>query len=126
MCGRTRTPRIAGEPLAMNAVARGVLATLRAYCRHTPFPHGHQRLLRLACRVLALSAVEVPGPIGTNLLLDWRRDWGWEEMYVNGSFEAGTSATLAALLRDSDIVIDVGANVGWYTVLMARSVPNGH
>src|SRR5262245_50480883 len=125
MLGRSR-PRHRCEPPTMNHFARSVLATVRAYCRYTPFPRGHQRLLRFACRLLALSAVEVPGPMGTKLLLDWRRDWGWEAMYVKGVFEAETSATLTAILRDSDIVFDIGANIGWYTVLMATLVPNGH
>lgn len=40
-----------------------------------------------------------------------------------GAYEPLESRTILDLLRDARLFVDVGANVGWYTVHAARKVP---
>jgi FkbM family methyltransferase len=47
-------------------------------------------------------------------------------IYLVGAFELGTAKTLAGLIKQGDVVFDIGANIGAHTLGMAKSVgPNG-
>lgn len=61
---------------------------------------------------------------GSWLLLLANEDVG-RQIAVLGSFERADSMALASLIRRNDICVDVGANVGYYTMLMARHAPDG-
>ena len=46
--------------------------------------------------------------------------------FFHGEYEHAESSVVRALLRRGDFAIDVGANLGWYSILMSASVrPNG-
>jgi FkbM family methyltransferase len=62
---------------------------------------------------------------GDRFSLSFPEDSGWETIYFGGAFETGTTRVILALLHDASIVFDVGANIGWYTVLAARMAPQG-
>jgi len=48
------------------------------------------------------------------------------EIIQTGEFEAQSTALVRALVRAGDVVLDVGANVGYYTVLLSKLVgPKG-
>lgn len=48
------------------------------------------------------------------------------QIYVNKIFEAGLTRYLLSVLREGDVVVDVGANVGYFTMLTAKIVgPKG-
>lgn len=48
-------------------------------------------------------------------------------LYFLGYFELREARFVRSILREGDRVIDVGANIGWYTLLAARAVgPAGH
>lgn len=50
----------------------------------------------------------------------------YSEIFTLGEFEPPQSAAVRALLRPGDHVVDVGANLGWFTMLMAAQVkPDG-
>ena len=49
-------------------------------------------------------------------------DWLGQHVYVTGSWEEGTTDLVPALLGDGAVAVDVGANVGYFTLLMARCV----
>lgn len=61
---------------------------------------------------------------GFELLVLANEDVGREIVYL-GRYEARDSAFLAALIRPDDVCFDVGANTGFYTVLMARRASGG-
>lgn len=46
-------------------------------------------------------------------------------IYFKGAFEPNTVAAFERLVRPGDVVLDVGANMGWYTLLLARQVQPG-
>jgi FkbM family methyltransferase len=53
-------------------------------------------------------------------------DWLGRHVFVTGEYEPPTSAVLKALLRPGDVFVDVGANVGYFSLLAARRVgPTG-
>ena len=48
-------------------------------------------------------------------------------LYYFGTWDHRTSRAITDLLSPGDICIDAGANIGWYTMLMAQAVgPRGH
>lgn len=42
-----------------------------------------------------------------------------------GRYEADELAVLKALLKDDDVVFDIGGNIGWYAIHCSRYVPQG-
>ena len=50
----------------------------------------------------------------------------YAQIFTLGEFEPAESEAVRTLLRAGDFAVDVGANLGWFTVLMASCVkPNG-
>jgi len=48
------------------------------------------------------------------------RDWVSQHVFVTGSYEEGLPQVMAQLVRPGSVVVDVGANVGFYTLLLAN------
>jgi FkbM family methyltransferase len=96
------------------------------YLRHTPIEKGRYRLLTLV------------RPIGRKIghTLGWRRiqtkhgfqmklnlqDWIPQDIFIMGEFEPATSTVAKQLLRNGDMVVDVGANIGYFSLLFSRCV----
>lgn len=51
-------------------------------------------------------------------------DWIGQHIFVTGDYEDRTAAVIAALLEPGMTAVDVGANVGFFSVLMSRAVGN--
>lgn len=50
----------------------------------------------------------------------------YAQIFTLGDFEAAQSETVRGLLRPGDLAVDVGANLGWFSLLMAACVqPHG-
>ncbi len=50
----------------------------------------------------------------------------YAQIFTLGEFEAAQSETVRRLLRPDDVAVDVGANLGWFSLLMAACVkPSG-
>src|SRR5262245_26368263 len=68
----------------------------------------------------------LPGMIGT--FRDGRRfaieagDMSYESVYRLGEYEPIVTRTVRSLLRPGDVAVDVGANHGWYSLVMAQAV----
>jgi FkbM family methyltransferase len=67
------------------------------------------------------SLVEVPWYRGSTIALDLTSDLG-EAAFADGSCEPNELRFIAALLRSGMTTLDIGANIGWFTLLMAASV----
>lgn len=50
------------------------------------------------------------------------RDRMYAAVFVFGEYEPAESAIVRRLLRDGDLAVDVGANLGWFSILMANCV----
>jgi FkbM family methyltransferase len=109
-----------GRRRRVNPLARLASAAILGYLRHVPLERGKYRLMRLFgpsllvelepglfIRPLGLSAVEVG-------------------IIRRGMFEPETVRAFAALLAPGMTVLDVGANVGQFTLVAARRLgPTG-
>lgn len=49
----------------------------------------------------------------------------YAQVFIHGAYEPAESAVTTAILRRDDFVIDIGANYGWYSLLMASAVGAG-
>ncbi len=95
------------------------------YCRATPGGVGKGPARRLAALALSGLEVEADSRHGGAYAIRLPEDWGFEQVYFDGTFETGTSEVIAEIVRSDDFVLDVGANFGWYTVLAARQLTTG-
>jgi FkbM family methyltransferase len=106
---------------------RQLLATtLAATCRTAPFERGRWRMGSLAARLFEAGALPaqrrtVVTRHGFAMSLDLRQLVD-REIYCQGVWEPLETALFAKILRPGDRVADVGANIGWFSLLAARLV----
>lgn len=108
------------------AYDRIALALVTGYLRHTRFELGRWRLVPFAVAGMRrigprLGRRTVNTRYGFRMDLDLRDRFG-QHVYATGEYEDSTSRVIAALLSPRDIVVDVGANVGYFTLLAASRV----
>lgn len=108
----------------VNGMRRSLLALIAAYLRHTPDHPGRWRLAQLAVDWSPLlKTLPRPRTItlreGFKLLVDGRSQTG-RIAYVTGGYEPRATAIIKALVSAGDTVIDVGANIGYFSLLAAR------
>ncbi len=93
-----------------------------------PF-RGSGRLINL------ISKIFIPKPKGPRLVhtiygfniicMDPANDKGVERpLYFTGTYEAGTLGVIGKCLREEDVFIDVGANIGLMSIFSSRAVGN--
>lgn len=96
------------------------LRLVRLYTYNTPIDRGKYRLFQLALSLVKSK----PKAIASNAK-DGRRfisdlTTGMEEMlFFLGEYEPFISGVARRLIRPGDVCLDVGANFGWYTTMMA-------
>jgi FkbM family methyltransferase len=102
------------------------LEAMSLYLRRAPGDFGRWRLLRKA---LPLSQELLQGQrlrtIRTRHGFRMRvnlGDWLGRHVFVAGDYEYGTARLIRSLLKSRDLFVDVGANVGFFTLLGARCV----
>jgi FkbM family methyltransferase len=67
--------------------------------------------------------VRIGGPLGGQLM---RVNWALHKTFVFGTYEPGVVRGLEELIQPGWTVVDVGANIGYFTLLMANRVgPQG-
>ncbi|MGH9387904.1 MAG: FkbM family methyltransferase [Vicinamibacterales bacterium] len=99
---------------------------LCAYVRTSPWDAVRWRFVSYALRQVrkhgpAIGKARVRTRFGFTMELHLD-DWVDQHIYVTGNYEDMTAMAIAALLRPGDVSIDVGANVGFFTLLMATRV----
>lgn len=93
-----------------------------AYLDHVPSHRGQWRLVRELGRVLGPVPLRAAG--GAELLV--RLDSAMDRSYVSrGKLDHPELMAAIAALGRGDVVVDVGANAGLYSVLAARAVAPG-
>jgi FkbM family methyltransferase len=71
----------------------------------------------------ANGSTVIPTPYGFNIVVDPTTDRGLEHfLYFYGTFEAGTLHTIRKCLRQNDVFIDIGANIGLMSLLASRLI----
>jgi FkbM family methyltransferase len=69
-------------------------------------------------------AIEVSIYNGSRMLL-YPRDWVQSYIFIFNYYEKKESAFIASVLRENDTFIDIGANVGYYTLLASKIITKG-
>lgn len=97
------------------------------YGHYSPVFKGKGRLCAVSAPLLnRMGCVQTTSIYGTRFDLQFPDDRGYECIHILGTYEAGTSKLVRRVLRSGDVVLDVGANIGWYTTLFAKCVaPDG-
>lgn len=83
-----------------------------------PFRHGCKALVRWAAAKLGCAITWTTGD-GTRLLLD-PRNYIDREIVLKGGYEAEAIAAFVAEARSCDVFLDIGANIGLYSLAVAR------
>lgn len=79
-----------------------------------------------ACVEVGDGTTRVPTIYGHRLYVDARDTSLRPSLVTGGYWEAGVTRTLLRLVRPGQHVVEVGANIGWHTVLLASTVgPTG-
>jgi FkbM family methyltransferase len=102
-----------------------LLSALSWYSKNMPIQPGKSPLQQLVLRVFGSIELMARSQYGDTFLLHFPEDHGWEDLYFRGTFETGTSELIRKVLRPGDVALDIGANLGWYTVLIAKAVGLG-
>ena len=110
-------------------VIRGsILFPISLYTRYFPLGVGKSILINSARELLLNKVIKdliVCSKDGLKFLLHFPQDKGWECIYFYRNYETGTTNLLKNILKHDDIVFDVGANIGWYTLLFAKILTDG-
>lgn len=109
----------------LTAFQRTLLSAVSWYSNYVPLERGKSPLQQLAIRALGPTELTAISEDGDRFLLRFPEDHNWEDLYFRGVFETGTSRLFKQILRPDDVVFDIGANLGWYTVLFARFLTRG-
>src|SRR3989442_1662279 len=102
-----------------------LLRCLKWYLARTPLRYGRTRLTSWATRLVGEAPQPSRARDGRAFVLQFPRDRGWEQLWLRGTFETGTTKALRRVLRPDDLTFDIGANIGWYTTLFAQQCPGG-
>jgi FkbM family methyltransferase len=96
------------------------------YLRRTPWERGRWRLVRLAWPWSHKLAWNSPKRVvitrrGFRLVVDLQ-EWIDRHIYITGEYETAESRVIQALIQPGDTVLDIGANIGYFTLLTARRI----
>lgn len=104
----------------MTAITRRAAAQLiRLYTRHTPVARGKYRLASFARLLLGTPPREIVRAVDGRRLYADLASGMCDGLYFLGEYERAITAIVRALVRPGDVCLDVGANFGWYTTLLA-------
>ncbi|MFN4902834.1 MAG: FkbM family methyltransferase [Ignavibacteria bacterium] len=106
-----------------------LISIIRLYCRHVPIHIGKGFLMRMGRRILLLglknTSLMAHSLHGVSMEIELPRDAGWDVLYFRGTYETGTTKVFELLIRDLDRVFDIGANMGWYSIISSRLARHG-
>jgi FkbM family methyltransferase len=114
----------------VNLVRLWLTRVVSAYVRHVPAHRGHWRLALLAVKLSPALKHGRPRTVrvheGFRLIVDGTSQTG-RIAYATGDYEPRTTRIMRALIKAGDTVVDVGANIGYFTIVGARATgPAGH
>src|SRR2546425_10948131 len=109
----------------LRSARRSLLGLVSRAGRRSRSPAARRLAIHLGRYLLDTDPLATTAADGRRFLLEFPRDRGYESVAVLGEFETGTTEALSRALRPSDVVFDVGANLGWYTTLFATQCSRG-
>ena len=99
------------------------MRALRRYTFHSPVRKGKLRLARFGMRFAPDLPGEVLVPTTDGRRLHAELGTGMCDLiFFLGEYERAVTRAVRSVVRDGDVCLDVGANLGWYTTLLADLV----
>ncbi len=97
------------------------LKSVRFYTFNTPILKGRYRLYEAALKICRYppTNVETKAQDGRRYLVDLTSGMH-ETVYFLGEYEPAVTQTISSIVKSGDVCLDVGANFGWFTILMHR------
>lgn len=127
MSSKERSTFSAGDAEHSAPLTNAFLRAVRLYTYNTPIAKGKYRLAKAAISLVKDRPRSIPAAAkdGRRFLVDLST--GMEETaFFLGEYERFISSIAGRLIRKDDVCLDVGANFGWYTTMMAKiSGPGG-
>ena len=124
MALESKLPRCYGRDIREKQITKVIFRRLlRFYLSHCPVTEGKGRLYRLLSESLLPPESEVTAilPPGFHMNLDMS-DPAQREIFFFSTYERKETALVRKILRPGDIFWDVGASIGYYTLLAAACV----
>jgi len=87
-----------------------------------PFSKGLGRIQLLGLKFLQGQDLIVDCYGDTKFYLSFPRDNGWECLYFQGLCERNTTEIFSKLLKKESVFFDIGANIGWFSVLASKKI----
>jgi len=96
---------------------------IRVYRKTPLYPRMGAALASVLARVQpAGKAAPIEHTVGGFRMRLWRDQVIDSQLYYTGSFEPDAERTIRRLVREGDVVVDIGANIGYLTLHLARQV----
>ena len=110
-----------------NGVRHAFISLLRTYLRLVPFEKGKWRLVEILRRHLASNPLQATLRMRSGIIINAdTSDFIQREAFIKSEFEPEVENVLRAFLRPGDTFVDIGANIGIFSLLAARIVgPSG-
>ncbi|MGA8806719.1 MAG: FkbM family methyltransferase [Thermoanaerobaculia bacterium] len=103
-------------------IMRACGLALRFYTHHSPFKRGRGAFIRV---IEFLKRRGWPPPlieIGEGLVMEFEPSLlGWT-LFETGEWEPRQTSEFLSLIRSGDVVVDIGANTGYYALLAAAKI----
>lgn len=108
-------------------IVGALAAGLRVYTKHVPFKRGRGAFIRIIEMLKRRGWPPPLIPIGQGAVMEFEPSLlGWT-LFERGEWEPEQTAAILELLRPGSVVLNVGANTGYYALLAGAKVgASGH
>jgi FkbM family methyltransferase len=90
-----------------------------AYCRHSPIDFGKSRLSQLVAPYVGRCVATIRTSDNFRMRVD-TQDFIQRTIYLTGVWDDGVAGAVRRVLKPGDLFVDIGANVGYFSLLAAR------
>lgn len=119
-----RSNSLAPMQTQLGWTSQRLLSLLSWYSKAMPLQLGKGTLQQLLLKTIGPAEFLATGDHG-EFILQFPDDRAWEVLLFQGTFETGTTTMLEKLVRPTDVVLDIGANIGWFTVIITKLLNTG-
>lgn len=102
-------------------IERLFLKSIRSYTFNTPLAKGKYRLYQTALNFCRFPPTHVETTVadGRRYAVDLTTRMH-ETVYFIGEYEPAVTSVISSVVKTGDVCLDVGANFGWFTILLHR------
>ncbi len=117
--GQRKAPINQPEKPGREMSPRMLTALALAYCRHAPIDFGKSRLSQLVAPYVGRCVATIRTSDNFRMRVD-TQDFIQRTIYLTGVWDDGVAGAVRRVLKPGELFVDVGANVGYFSLLAAR------